>query len=98
MKPADHYCPDCDRRFSSHAGLRQHNDAVHRGLRPGPRPGACPVCGEMHVSQRALSDHRITAHAPRGSLHGDCIVCGASPTVADTELCGPCCFGTADAL
>ena len=26
----------------------------------------------------------------------DCWVCGQNPTVGDTELCGPCCFGEAD--
>lgn len=25
-----------------------------------------------------------------------CIVCGETPTVHPTELCGPCCFGEAD--
>jgi hypothetical protein len=26
----------------------------------------------------------------------ECIVCGESPTVHPTNLCGPCCFGEAD--
>ena len=25
-----------------------------------------------------------------------CTVCGATPTVHPTELCGPCCFGEAE--
>jgi ribosomal protein L37E len=25
-----------------------------------------------------------------------CIVCGQKPTVANTRLCGPCCFGEAE--
>lgn len=93
-----HHCTTCDRSFSSRHALRQHNDAAHLGLRSIPRPGICPTCGEALPSQRALSDHQITAHPPRGPFRATCIVCGASPTVADTELCGPCCFGTADAL
>ena len=28
----------------------------------------------------------------------NCSACGSLPTVADTGLCGPCCFGEADAL
>lgn len=29
--------------------------------------------------------------------HGaTCIVCGASPVVVGTDLCGPCCFGESD--
>lgn len=28
----------------------------------------------------------------------ECLVCGALPTVHPTELCGPCCFGSADTL
>ena len=26
----------------------------------------------------------------------DCDVCGQNPTVAETGLCGPCCFGEAE--
>lgn len=25
-----------------------------------------------------------------------CVVCGATPCVETTDLCGPCCFGEAD--
>lgn len=27
-----------------------------------------------------------------------CINCGQMPTIEDTELCGPCCFGEADSM
>jgi len=27
---------------------------------------------------------------------GKCELCGDGPTVGDTGLCGPCCFGEAD--
>lgn len=27
-----------------------------------------------------------------------CCVCGQKPTVRDTGLCGPCCFGEADTI
>lgn len=27
-----------------------------------------------------------------------CCVCAALPTVAGTDLCGPCCFGEADTV
>jgi len=26
----------------------------------------------------------------------DCMICGQNPTVGNTDLCGPCCFGEAD--
>ena len=28
----------------------------------------------------------------------ECKVCGAVPTVGDTGLCGPCCFGEAETI
>lgn len=27
-----------------------------------------------------------------------CMNCNATPTVGDTELCGPCCFGEAETM
>ncbi len=29
---------------------------------------------------------------------GKCCVCGQSPTVGGTDLCGPCCFGEAETV
>ena len=29
---------------------------------------------------------------------GKCIVCGQSPTIKETRMCGPCTFGEADAI
>lgn len=33
-----------------------------------------------------------------GYWFSPCINCGQMPTVEDTELCGPCCFGEADSI
>jgi hypothetical protein len=39
---------------------------------------------------------KICAYEFRKNWNRDCLVCGAQPTVGDTELCGPCCFGEAE--
>ena len=36
------------------------------------------------------------AHAFRVNTDVDCTICEQNPTVGDTELCGPCCFGEAE--
>ena len=35
---------------------------------------------------------------PLVNWNAPCSACGNLPTVANTGLCGPCCFGEADAL
>ena len=33
-----------------------------------------------------------------GYWFSSCINCGQMPTVEDTDLCGPCCFGETDSM
>lgn len=48
---------------------------------------------------RALKQERVKAREAGQkdkNYETACCVCGQKPTVRDTELCGPCCFGEAD--
>lgn len=38
----------------------------------------------------------VTSDSAEPNYDVECMVCGETPTVDDTELCGPCCFGEAD--
>ena len=55
--------------------------------------------GESYTAARraVLAGSEVEAD-PRGRKNYDarCQVCDATPTVGDTKLCGPCCFGEAD--
>jgi hypothetical protein len=48
-----------------------------------PAPGVTPTSPE--------NDEKF-----RKNYDAKCINCDAKPTVGDTELCGPCCFGEAE--
>lgn len=37
-------------------------------------------------------------HAFRKNWEAECMCCEQTPTVGDTDLCGPCCFGEAETL
>lgn len=50
---------------------------------------ACLGRGKPDVKDYGRDDHNYQVA---------CSVCGAKPTVADTGLCGPCCFGEADTV
>lgn len=62
---------------------------------------ACEECGE-HASYTTddgtyFARHFCDAHGPaRKNYNAACMVCAALPTVGDTGLCGPCCFGEAE--
>lgn len=52
--------------------------------------GAVPQkCDEHRNCRMSLGDK---------DYRRSCTVCGATPTVHPTELCGPCCFGEADTI
>ena len=75
------------------------------------KPHKCPDCYRGFRTAGGMKQHRYDKHIK--SIHqqtfesddddskdfgGMCCVCDASPTVAGTDLCGPCCFGEADTV
>lgn len=64
----------------------------------------CPDCNRSFATEVDLSNHRrakhraTVEHDPKTAPDwtGECSVCGDSPIVPDTGLCGPCTFGEAD--
>lgn len=73
----------------------------------------CPYCPKW-VKPQGLNDHIRAKHADRAEpprkgqsgraadmepdFDGECCVCGASPTVPLTGMCGPCSFGESDTM
>jgi hypothetical protein len=62
------------------------------------QPKRCRACRPANRLKKETT-------APKSDgLNGDknwdvsCMVCGAKPTVGNTELCGPCCFGDASTI
>lgn len=63
----------------------------------------CPECGKR---VKGLADHQRDAHGIISSNQGDpdtdpdwggqCDICGQSPIVLATGMCGPCTFGEAE--
>jgi ribosomal protein L37E len=67
----------------------------------------CPVCAKRFRTALALFKHcedtgHTTGEAMRGEMEPDysatCEVCGQSPIVPATGMCGPCTFGEADTI
>lgn len=55
----------------------------------------------VHVNHRNDDTHAETvseAEATEPDWSGECIVCGESPIVPVTGMCGPCTFGEADTI
>lgn len=50
-----------------------------------------PVTGSKHTEQRSPDDEGIEPDWDR-----DCIVCGQTPVVPLTGMCGPCTFGESE--
>jgi hypothetical protein len=72
----------------------------------------CPYCPRK-VMPQGLEDHIAAKHPERAepktaasgrsadmepNWGGECMVCGASPTVPLTGMCGPCSFGKSDTM
>lgn len=69
------------------------------------KPHQCGQCDRRFASKRALYDHIAAKHddgldvgAGEPDWNGKCEVCGASPIVPETGMCGPCTFGEADTV
>ena len=75
---------------------------------PKKRPFRCRVCRcrfreKAHLKQHSRDKHERRPE-PSSDLStepdwdGECEVCGQSPVVPVTGLCGPCTFGEADTI
>lgn len=66
------------------------------------RKYACPKCERRFYSADGLAQHDRDKHAAPPGFDADwdaeCEVCGASPCVPLTGMCGPCTFGEADTI
>lgn len=65
----------------------------------------CATCDKIFTAPQGLSDHIRDKHNGGATdmrfqpdWEGKCEVCGESPTVPETGLCGPCTFGEAETL
>lgn len=68
----------------------------------------CEFCERKFSTEQGRADHREAKHSDQPGVnlsvggfwgkdwHGECAVCGSSPLVDGTDLCGPCCFGEAE--
>lgn len=70
-----------------------------------PPKGPVMGCGHSFRKIERLSDGthacaicRARAGRKREAEPEGCLVCGAVPTVEETGLCGPCCFGEAETI
>ena len=83
---ASHCCARCGRTFDSAGDATRHRlQCCHlrAGEQTEPRH-ACHVCGEAFLWKRALADHFLRAHAPRGPY--------PAPPPAPPLGCGQCDF------
>ena len=57
----------------------------------------CEKCGRREVEdpKKLTICERCNKHAFRKNYAVKCCNCEQIPTVGDTDLCGPCCFGEA---
>lgn len=71
-----------------------------------PRTIECTECPRRFATHDARRKHQIAKHNS-GKMHdadtqpdweGECSVCGQSPIVPVTGLCGPCTWGEADTM
>lgn len=68
----------------------------------------CPDCRKAFKTAASLNQHWAAKHAPpddgeidpntEPDWDGECEVCGQSPIVPITGLCGPCTWGEADTI
>jgi len=62
----------------------------------------CTDCNRMFATLLSQQHHFRVKHdpdfnsLPKGDWSRKCEVCGQSPVVIETGLCGPCTFGEAD--
>ena len=59
-----HQCPDCAKRFRTHAGLRSHFYAAHTAR----ERVQCPHCGR-NISKVGLHSHIAAKHHPGQPKH-----------------------------
>lgn len=72
------------------------DDPTISDQRPCASPG-CVADSYYWTTSDAGQEWWCEAHGPGRKNHSTpCVVCEALPTVGDTELCGPCCFGEAE--
>ena len=77
----------------------------------GAKDTACPDCGRKFRGIEGMQAHRVAVHERPVDSHetvfasddetrpdwkGKCIVCGQSPVMPLTGMCGPCTFGESD--
>ncbi len=66
------------------------------------RKFACDRCARRFYTEEARAQHARDTHdlplADEPDWSAECEVCGASPCVPLTGMCGPCTFGEADTI
>ncbi|MCR9214809.1 MAG: C2H2-type zinc finger protein [Proteobacteria bacterium] len=77
-------CAICEKRFGSEQAARQHISSKHFD--------ELVFCDAPDVTSEAQSEET----EPDWSR--ECETCGSTPIVPVTGMCGPCTFGTADAI
>ncbi len=56
----------------------------------------CPACYQAKIKREQAPSEAETRDAFKKNWKKKCVSCGAKPTVGNTDLCGPCCFGEAE--
>lgn len=59
-------------------------------------PKRCRACRSKRRQEKAQKEEVREEAGGDKNWSGKCIVCGGTPTVPDTGMCGPCTFGEAD--
>lgn len=86
------------RKVLARAYRRLHgctHEEAHEALRAH---GASP---EVVAERRRSKEHALRTQRPERNIpkrDDGCMVCGAVPYLSESLMCGPCTFGTADAI
>lgn len=86
-------CPTCKERFKKASKLSKHCESTGH-----PKPGwlKAKELRDKEAAQDAAWASRDNQDGPDWT--SECEVCGQSPTVPETGMCGPCTFGEADTI
>lgn len=98
--PKDTVCPDCGRKFRGTYGLEVHWQAVHNpgALAPVKRDRERKLNPNFDGQGRRDPREPLDPNSSTPRWDYDCIVCGQTPVLPLTEMCGPCTFGEADTV
>lgn len=99
--PKDTVCPHCGRKFRGAYGLEVHIAAMHddpNRLRPSDPKRERKLNPNFDGQGRRDPREPLDPNSSTPRWDYDCIVCGQSPVLPLTEMCGPCTFGEADTI